>query len=300
MKKSFALILFTLFTTFLSVKAQSDYITDTKKIEEINSRPLKVVLKKGNSKSTQEYNEKFKEAVLSEWTITDDIKFISHEEYKEQSKNKNSKYAYLKVGKTIKMHSMGSNAGTSSTTVWITYYTLDNKKPVMSTWFEIEKKDDKAKYFTQIQKLNIFTLEMLSTKMNEPSLYDLYKRKDKTALNNYLDEHAKKAKEILKTKTLLIDRDLINKKLDSEIKTYYPFNYKIVSEEEINNAIVSNDSTKAIISKDNITDADTGELILLFSIRRNTSMKTKIAPFGIGLGYRLKENSLINLGSYLN
>ena len=91
MKKSFALILFTLFTTFLSVKAQSDYITDAKKIEEINSRPLKVVLKKGNAKSTQEYNEKFKEAVLSEWTITDDIKFISHEEYKEQSKNKNSK-----------------------------------------------------------------------------------------------------------------------------------------------------------------------------------------------------------------
>ena len=121
----------------------------------------------------------------------------------------------------------------------------------------------------------------------------------------YLDNVVKEANIVLKEKTLLIDQDLIHKKVSlNTFKKYYPYNFKIVSKNEINEAIIANDTTKLKLSHKDIIDLDTGELLLQFSYPYSENIKSvKFSPYGIGSGMfkgkTIKEDDLKSLNTYI-
>ncbi len=98
---------------------------------------------------------------------------------------------------------------------------------------------------------------------------------------------------ILKTKTLLIDKALLSKKMDdATIKEIYPFPFKIVSEKEILEAIktgdkkyavfqsVTNyaDETGGLISANVVLDAETGRMLSWSKVTEITVMVKNIDP----------------------
>ncbi|WP_034058352.1 hypothetical protein [Lacinutrix jangbogonensis] len=264
--KNIFLLIFVLFIT-LTTKAQSDNL-DTIYIEnlkELNSRPLKVVLKKGKSESTKQFNKNYKAAILNEWKITEDIEFITEEVFKTHKKNKNSKFAYLHPDKV--RSSGGSRPGNKSGAITpgydaLFYLALDVKKEIIvsNIPFGFKKKHHKALYFEAVQRLYYEILDDIDNKNSiEDDILEIYKNGTKEELKVYAIKIAAKAKEDLKTMTLLIDKKLLKKNVSSLIIKYYPYDYKIVSEITINNAVVANDKTKAYLTKYKITDIYSGK-----------------------------------------
>lgn len=297
----FFLLFITIHTNAQSDNSNSIYIENLK---ELNSRPLKVVLKKGNSESTKLFNKKYKEAVFSEWKITTDIEFITKEEFKTHKKNKISKYAYLNPDKMkIRGSRPGNmNAGMPSSYDALFYLALDGKKEIIisSTPFDFKKKHHKARYFEAIQSLYYKILDDIDKKNSRrDDILEIYKNGTKEEVKEYFIKMASESKKDLSTKILLIDRNILKKNVDKLIGKYYPYEYKIVSEETINNAIVANDDTKAYLSEYLITDVKTGKEILSFVY--NLDKIKKVGVFTIlGLfSSKISEKSLINLNSYL-
>ena len=124
-------------------------------IKELANRPLLIVLKNGDSESTTQFNNFFKDAVESEWTVHQSFEVITEDEFKQHKKNKINKYAYLLLGKV--KGRIGSNAQTIKDSYKALFYlTLQEKKEIKVTniEFEFKNKDHKARYYETIQQLN--------------------------------------------------------------------------------------------------------------------------------------------------
>ena len=303
MKKFLSLyIIFFIFSVSVTAQRKKSDAVFIENLKELNSRPLKVVLKKGNSESTKLFNANYKEAVLSEWKITSDIEFITEKQYKAQKKSKTSKFAYLYLGR-IKVG--GSRPGNRNDVMVssydaLQYLALNGKKEIIvtNTSFDFKKKDHKARYFEAIQGLYYVILDEIDpVNSKKDDIFEIYKNGTKQELKDYAIKMAIEGKEDLKIKTLLIDRKQLKKNVDKLIGKYYPYEFKIVSEKTINNAIVANDSTKVLLDKNKITDVETGKEVLGFFFNLDEIKKTAFLP--IFSSNKITEQDLIKLNSYL-
>ena len=293
MKKLLFVILL-LSITISSAQKKERNATDEEHINELKQKPLVLVLRKGKSESIKQFNSSFKDAVESEWTEHTTFKIITEDELKEHKKNKIDTYAYLKYDKI----STGKAIDNSTTKYKvIRYFKLKGKKEYgLYEFIRFKEKDHKARFYELIQNIN-------NTFINPSHILSMnYTRgSSKEDVQNRALNLANTAKEELKDKTLLINQDLLDKEINDEIiKKYYPYSFKIVSENEIDEAIVNNDKTKAILLKSEIIDVDTGKLIFHFYFNYDDLTNgTKIAPYGIGLlGRKIKVENLQNLGSF--
>ncbi len=218
MKKILSTFLFLLFT--ISLHAQLGI--SKKKISEaqlIKELPLLVVLHDYEHPFYEKMNINLKEAIQKYWTYSESVEFITKDELKEFSKDKSKKdkYAYLMF--SDKLYQANVHAG-------FFCIGLLNKK-----------------IYTHFKKFGNPNKELTLADYKQ-GLYWL--QKDLTMVRHSLKEAKantkiliEKCKEEIPNSTLLIDKDLITNNLKENISEFYKYNYKIVSKEVIDEAIIN-------------------------------------------------------------
>lgn len=215
--KKHLLIFFTLFLT-ISMNAQlgikKKKMSEAKLIKEL---PLLVVLHEYDDPFYKKMNVMLKESMGKYWTFSDSIKFITKKELREFSKDKSKKdkYAYLMYSE--KEYQANVPAGVFCIGL------LKNK-----TFTHFKKFGNPNKELSLADyKLGLFWLQK-----------DLTLRFGIGAVSKRAKILIKEFKERMSQDTLLIDKDLINDEIKESLAKDYKYNYKIVSKEIIDNAIL--------------------------------------------------------------
>jgi hypothetical protein len=228
MKKTLVLLLIILF--FNQSQAQFGYgkIEDIQTIKEV---PLLVVLKTPNEdevkklerkdekelneyyEQIENYNKSIQEGFENSWTFSKEVKFIQDIEIKDYTtKSNDRKYAIIRK-------SMINFA------VQYSVYLIGEKKPVYGFFYQDEPNSSDFKYISQQIQNYLKKRELLKTG-----------NKSKKELKKEFENKA----QILKTKTLLLDKDDLTEKLVTQLKNVYKYPFKITTKEEIDEAIMNN------------------------------------------------------------
>ncbi|MGH1384656.1 hypothetical protein [Kordia sp.] len=237
-------ILFTLITLFsiTSVFAQPGMKKKVKQAKLLKEKILLVPIE------DSEFGERFKAAVQEIWTFNENVKFVTEEEFKTFLKNKKERetYAYLNYadfisvglhpGNIIKVSLLGKAAPIYYVTVSSEYLasipTLNSSK-VIST----NKKEE-------ISKADLlFAVKQLQNHVFSFSKYKKMSRKE--AMKAY--KEGLDGVKVLKNKTLLIEENTLTRKALKKIKSIYKYDYKIVTKEVIEDAIVNSYEDKVYI-----------------------------------------------------
>jgi hypothetical protein len=191
------------------------------KVQELSKRTLLVMLD-----DDEISDEDFKSAVERIWTFNKEIEFISLDRLKEIRKNKKSakNYAYL----IYKKGGVTNNYPGESVRVGL----LEKNSPIYYQSIEFDKKLNEADMTFALNRLHDYVSGMVS-----------YKKMSKKDMMKAFKEHEGIAKKI-KDKTLLIDETLMkSNKLKKTIESGYKYEYKVVSKEVIDQAIVTKDDS---------------------------------------------------------
>ncbi|XCF04981.1 hypothetical protein ABI125_09620 [Tamlana crocina] len=210
---------FIAFLMLISVHAQYG-ITKKRKPEAeiIKTLPLLVVLHDYDDPLYQRMRVDLKEAMQKYWYYSEDITFVSKDELREYEKDKlkRDNYAYLMFSE--KLYRANVPAGCFC-------IGLLNKKT-----------------FTHFKKFGNYD-EKLTMADYKQGLYWLQKDLEtvfdaKTWKEN--NQNTIKAfRENVETSTLLVDESLVTDDLKDQMESVYSYNYKIVTKEEIDRAIMS-------------------------------------------------------------
>nr|WP_321231241.1 hypothetical protein [uncultured Psychroserpens sp.] len=228
MKKTFLFLSIILFFNQSQAQLGFGKIEDIKTIKEV---PLLIILKTPNEENIKKlkrkgeaelneyydeiesYNKNIQEGFKDSWTFSNDIRFIGGDELKNYATKSNErKYAYIR---TVLIN--------GSIQYWISL--VGKKKPVYSFLYQDLPNSADFKYISQqIQNYLILRINLKTGK------------KSKKELKKELESKA----QILKTKTLLLDKNDLTKKLISQIKKVYKYQFKLTTKEEIDDAILNN------------------------------------------------------------
>ena len=283
--------IYTLFTVVLL--CTTSLIGQTKQIQkliantkDLATRPLKVVYKKETKESNLLYNTMLKEAIESEWTINDDISFITYEEFRTLYKDENSTYAFLRQenGSTHSSSMFSSNGGTAKvnsgsgetryetsnkfSNLDLIGFNSDGKKiSVYPMDFKLDENSDKAEYYILIQDFQ----NRLTAFLNTPSNTKKMKMKEAKALMAKALLEQKENIKKLESKVLYINEKSLSEKNKENFKDFYKYDYKIVTKEEIYKAVIDNDDNIVILYSDSIKTANTGQQLVFFNDMKNMS-----------------------------
>ncbi|HSI70726.1 MAG TPA: hypothetical protein VK941_10870 [Gillisia sp.] len=231
------------FISHSSVQAQFGYgkLEDVQQIQKV---PLLVVLLSSNEKKVKKlskkkngnleqyladidsYNTAVKNAFQNSWNFSTDIKYITSEELKEyNSKQNKDKYAYFR--QLIDVGDIGNvfdHKGAITTYNYAIYLT-GKRKPVYSHMYSTILPNE-ADFKLISQQIQGYLKARESLKTKEKS------RKEILA-------EIKANAPLLKQKTLLIEEENLSKSVLQSIGELYKYPYKIVSRDEIDQAIIS-------------------------------------------------------------
>ncbi|WP_460218760.1 hypothetical protein [Psychroserpens sp. MEBiC05023] len=186
-----------------------------KQIELLKDRTMLVVL--WDDDELDGYNENIKKAIDDVWTFSNDIKYVTKDEWRELSKNKDEREKYTNLYYTTKM--LNANAPNHS----LVFGLLEKK---VSTHFIFTPKVGLADLMLSLKNMQL-----------DLEIGNNYKKVVKEQRTNFINY----AKDNLPNMTLYIDKDMVTKKLIKNIEKTYPYPYKLVSYEDINAAILSKD-----------------------------------------------------------
>lgn len=249
-----------------------------KQVETLRERPLLVVL--WDDGELDDFNENIKKAMDLTWTFSSEIRYISKEEWKTKYKNKDEAKKYAHMYYTKKM--LSGNAPDHSLLIGL----MENK---VSTHFA----------FTPHLSLAdlIFSLKNIQADLEIGGDYkDKMKEMGKNA--------SKFLKDSLKTKIVYFDESELSKKFIKKIHDVYPFNYEIVSKEEIDDAILNKDSdilffrqvvraqrplTKTRTDLNGVSTAKTASMNIPVTFVYKASNLEPFAGVGMGNGISIKD-----------
>lgn len=186
-----------------------------KQIELLKERTMLVVL--WDDGELDGFNDNIKKAIDEVWTFSSDIKYITKDEWRKLSKNKEEREKYTNLYYTTKM--LNANAPDHS----LVFGLLEKK---VSTHFVFTPKTELADLMLSLKNMQL-----------DLEIGNNYKK----VVKEQRMEFTKFMKENLPEMTLYIDKELVTKKLVKKIEKTYPYPYKLVSHEEINTAILTKD-----------------------------------------------------------
>jgi hypothetical protein len=237
-KKTILFWLFVLVT--INLQAQFGY----GKVEDINAlkdRTLLVELKDVSERKTKKLSKKpeklaeYKKAVenynnsvrrgFENWTYSKNIEFVTLERINEiiDDKKQRENYAYFKTFYTIR--DISSDRGSMPEYKYSLGLT-DKKKSIYILQYDSFNDFNEADAIFVTQQFDFYFKNRI--KLDDKN----FKRKD---LLKEMKENAK----MLKVKTLYLDKERMSSGLESELKSLYKYNYKLASQEEIDNAIIN-------------------------------------------------------------
>nr|WP_321243286.1 hypothetical protein [uncultured Psychroserpens sp.] len=282
--------------------------------KELVQRPLKVVLLKEGKEKNDTYNTYIKSAIESELTIIENYSFITKEEYEDLKKDKSSDFAFLIYypKKATTSTTMTATSSTSSTKQTNTTFNEDglvlygfNKKgkKIKTIGGDIcfEKSCTLADYYFSIQNMQSQIFGMV----NAPKV--VTKMKEARAMIEKAQKEQQDNIKKLENMTLYVNEKSINETLKGEFGKYYKYNYKIVSFEDIENAVLENNTTAVILYADSIKSADTGFPLLSFiDMKKMKGFKVSAAPIVAGtifkdiFSHEITKKDLTRLKEILN
>ena len=314
MKKSLTLLVLTIFLSFqASAQFGMPKPEDANKIKE---RTLLVVLDEVNEKLKKKiekkpekfqnyadeinaYNENLKRTIKNTWNFSSDIRYVTKSEFIKIRKNKkdSKSYAYFTNNVQRSPDRLLSSSNSISTP---DIYTLDlgladEKKPFHSMMYTTSHPGEADLTFILQQFQNLLVGLQKSEGKKRPS------RKEMKA------EFAKNAKKI-KEKTLLFDKEKVEKKLLSQISKIYKFDYELTDRETIDKAILSRDSKYAYVrafpmyQQNSSSSGNAGKVSVGFSVSKlmyiqyvvdaeNGELLAYAAPATVGLGGNLATST---------
>lgn len=231
--------------------------TSRKEALEIQKRILLVALPNGGNKKAKDM---FKSLVGKYWTFNKKIEYVAASKVKGLMKKHKNKYAVLKyssfsqtaINKTRNpaydsrnpvLHSQYKKSRYIANTIRIIMISLNGRKAHVKANLSSNYSLERNTIYGLMQMQ--YTLEYLVADPKNKSINTFYRKQIK-----------KNAPE-LKNKTLLIDRELLAKKMtESKIKKYYPYPYKVVDAPTIDKALKTRSDAYAFI---HIANLDVGK-----------------------------------------
>jgi len=253
--------------------------TSRKEALEIKKRVLLVAIPTGGNKKSK---ERFKALVEKYWTFNERIEYASTTKVKKLMKEDKTKYALLTYRlftetairstrnplyspRNRTMQSMYTKESYVANTIASLVISLNRKKAHVKTNLS-------ANY--SLERNTIYGLMQLQYLLN----YLVESPKHKS-LATFYRKQIKKNAPLLQTKTLLLDKELISKKLNvSKIRDYYPFPYQIADASTIDKALEERNDQYAFIHVANV-DAGRGAINIQFiSSAKDGKIYLYVAP----------------------
>lgn len=191
---------------------------------------------------TSEFGEQLKAAVQKVWTYNKDIRFITEGELKTFRKNKKERKNYA----VLDYLDAGLHTNDLGDVIKIGF--LDNSYPVHALM--ISSVDTDSESFSKIEKKDINEADLLFyVRQLQEQLINLtkYKKMSRIKIAKKIQKINADGIKTLKTKTLLIEKNALTKKALKEFKANYKYDYKIVSKEVIDDAIINSYDDKLYI-----------------------------------------------------
>jgi hypothetical protein len=235
--------------------------------KEIKERKLLVVLQDDEIKGFEDFNSTLKDVIKNNWTFNSEYEFVTREELKSLRKDKKAKkkYAFLMYSS----YSVVNNFPENSFRI-----TLLDKK--ICTYFQMIDSDEETFNKADI----LFTIQRLQDIMS--GLAD-FKKMSKSDFKNIGKKQAEMVQEI-KTKTLFINKDIVDQKTRKILESKYQYNYKVVDKSQIDAAIINKEKDVVFIKA-------------MIQARAPT-VETKRNVTGVnGSGTAIKETSLVRNSS---
>lgn len=215
-------------------------------IAKVETRTLLVVLNdvdksiygklKGDEKnayeqSVAEYNEGVKKAFASTWTFSKNVEYVTTSAYEAiaDDKAKASQYAYFK----LKIHNKAYVSFAVPKTYTFDIGLAEDKKPVYTMMFYTPNPNEADVTFI-LQQFQSYFKARVDRKAN-----------GKSAREQLAEVMAKAP--MLKEKTLLIDRETIDKGVEEKMASLYKYKFQFCSKEFIDKAIIAKDASYAYI-----------------------------------------------------
>jgi len=184
-----------------------------------------------------EYNVEIKEAVKKSWKLTE-YEFISEADYEKKRTDVN--YSFLTLDDVMYEKDNSKSQYTFLCLSLGGKYATTSDAPQLCTVPLSYQGADEDTYAYKIGTIINFVQEHILLTLNDPSLND----------NNIIN-HYNKNIESIKDKTLYIVRDELGSEVNSEaeIKKVYPYKFKLVEREEVEEAIDDNDDSVVFLHK---------------------------------------------------
>lgn len=214
-----------------SVFAQFGMKKKVEQLKNIKERTLLIVLEDLNQLNKETQNYDFENIFNDLWTFNKEFIIVSKSELNNFRKNKSDrdKFAYLIYSDTASFNNFPGNSisiGLLEKNICTYYQNIDYN-------INIEQGD----LFFTIQRLHQDLIDLINYK--RPSKNDIL------ALHKKQKENAR----ILKERKLLIDEDIVDKKLNDFLISNYKYEIEIVRKDIINRAILNKDENIVYIRK---------------------------------------------------
>ena len=258
-----------------SVNAQMGLLgkKPVKQLEMLRERPLLVVL--WDDGELDGYNENIKKAIAEVWTFSSDIRYITKDQWREMAKDKDEAQRYAHLYYTKKM--LGGNAPNNSLVIGL-----------------LEKAVSTNFYYTPDTGLADLMLALHNIQT------DLIMGADyKKIVKNQSMEFSRFLSDSLEHKTLYIDEALVTKKFLKKINDTYTYDYKLVSKDEIDNAILNKDPKVLFIREFVRAQRPITKSRLQLGDKRTDTDKVEIqktASMNIGINLVYKASDLKQVG----
>ncbi|WP_055446168.1 hypothetical protein [Lacinutrix mariniflava] len=232
------------------------------------------------------YNENLKSAIENTWTFSTEIRYVTQTKFLEIKKDKKQKklYAYFsnKIQRNPSRIISDSYYADAPDIYTINIGLADEKKAIHSMMYSTSHPSEADLTFISQQFQNLLT-----------SLQQAEGKKYRKEMKATMAKNSQK----LKTKTLLLDKEFVDKKLISKIDKIYKYDYKLTDRETIDKAILAKDSKYAYVRAFPMFQQNGGNKSILKVSKliyiqyvidaENGEIASYAAPASIGLGGNL-------------
>jgi hypothetical protein len=214
--------------------AQREYIPNTADLEKFFKTKTLVVLE---ASPMSEFNFEIKEVMTRDWKITN-FEFINSSDFKEKSKNENYSFLYISLV-TFEKDKTDSRYVFLHLSLGGDNLTIDDLRDMVSVPLGYFRGDPD----NYIYKLGVIIRFM----QNHVNL--IYK--DPSLISNNIFKHYNDNIKGVHEKILYLVEDELAKEVSTaaRIKQFYPYKFKIVTREEIKQAIQDNDNNVVFLHK---------------------------------------------------
>lgn len=212
MKKTVFIILFSFIYFYANAQMGLLGKKPAAQVELLKERSLLVVL--WDEGELDLYNENIKKAIEEVWTFSTDIRYISKDEWRKLAKDKDEAKKYAHLYYTAK--TLNANAPEHSLVLGI-----------------LEKKISTNFHYTDLGLADlILALKNIQSDLEMGADY-------KKMIKSNEEKGMKFLSDSIEHKTLYINKDLVSKKFLKKIDEIYTYKYKLVTKDDIDEAIIN-------------------------------------------------------------